>query len=621
MNKEFKIDCYKAKLVGDKGQRGIFDKDFFYTIPVYQRPYSWGEGELRRMFETICENIKIDVDEEAFMGTMQLSKNDEKNEELGDGITPFEIIDGQQRTTSLMMLRYLLQEKIRREEISDEKYDEVAKRYKTLVNRGSAQKDLNEFWDIWKKGRLHEECMLDNRNPYLRNVAIMNKLLEEYRERFDLSDDVLLVYIEQKLNFIVVETMAGLSKTLKIFNTINTAGMDLGTEDLFKLRLYDYLKENADRSTGDTDIFNQISSLYEQIDEYNRRNVCINWPFSMREVLETYQKIIIAQYNLPNETFFYSQETFFERLFDTLLKGFPKSREFENKGIKIRVEDISRVIKSLHQYKTAWQNNSQNKIMHEFIWETRYGRFWVLSAVALFFGVIEEQDIERFDRSLFKLLVPPSLYWDRIKYEVQNSLIEIMKSFSNQNNKNMGVNILSSCISANGLAKTATARWCFIEASMREIAYIPRAKKLTCRLVEYIKSDEKIDYHLLFEEWMDIEHIQPNTDPIDPDETQRVWGQELQRIGNLVMLEGGLNREIGNIYEKKRTCYERSGFSSVKDIYRNEPIGIHDKTFCWKKENAVKRRIELTKLLWEFLFNEKNIPHEYLDYIQSPEKS
>ena len=33
--------------------------------------------------------------------------------------------------------------------------------------------------------------------------------------------------------------------------------MDLGTEDLFKLRLYDYLKENADQSTGDTDIFNQ----------------------------------------------------------------------------------------------------------------------------------------------------------------------------------------------------------------------------------------------------------------------------------------------------------------------------------------------------------------------------
>lgn len=618
MSKEFKIDCYKAKLVGDNSQRGIFDKGFFYTIPVYQRPYSWGEGELRRMFETICENIKIDVDEEAFMGTMQLSKNDEKNEELGDGCTPFEIIDGQQRTTSLMMLRYLLQEKIRQEKISDEKYDEVSKRYKTLVNRCSAQKDLNDFWDIWKEGRLHKECMLDNRNPYLRNVAIMNKLLEEYRERFNLSDDVLLVYIEQKLNFIVVETKAGLSKTIKIFNTINTAGMDLGTEDLFKLRLYDYLKENADQSTGDTDIFNQITCLYQKIDEYNRQNVCINWPFSMREVLEIYQKIIIAQYKLPNETFFYSQETFFERLFDTLLKGFPNSREFENKGIKLRVEDIYRVIESLHQYKIAWQNNSQNKIMHEFFWETRYGRFWVLSAVALFFGVIEGQDIERFDRSLFKLLVPPSLYWDRIKYEVQNSLIEIMKSFSEEDNKNMGLNILGMRIRENGLTKTATARWCFAMASMREIAYIPRAKKLTCRLIEYIKSDENIDYNLLFKEWMDIEHIQPNTDPIDRAETQRVWGQELQRIGNLVMLEGGLNREIGNNYKKKKTCYENSKFHAVKDIYKNEPIGVLNNVFCWKKDNAVKRRIELTKLLWEFLFDEKSIPAEYLNYIQNP---
>ena len=61
---------------------------------------------------------------------------------------------------------------------------------------------------------------------------------------------------------VVVETVAGLSKTIKIFNTINTAGLDLNGDDLFKVRFYEYLR---DTNKYGEDAFEKISNIYKTI--------------------------------------------------------------------------------------------------------------------------------------------------------------------------------------------------------------------------------------------------------------------------------------------------------------------------------------------------------------------
>ena len=74
-----------------------------FLIPDYQRPYAWGEDECQTLWDDIFtfaipdgDATKFDSDsDEYFLGPIVTFKN--KNGEL-------EIIDGQQRLTTLMLL-------------------------------------------------------------------------------------------------------------------------------------------------------------------------------------------------------------------------------------------------------------------------------------------------------------------------------------------------------------------------------------------------------------------------------------------------------------------------------------------------------------------------------------
>lgn len=74
-----------------------------FLIPDYQRPYAWSETECLTLWEDIfdfafpeenCDNFDSDNDE-YFLGPIVTFKNDRGQ---------MEIIDGQQRLTTLMLL-------------------------------------------------------------------------------------------------------------------------------------------------------------------------------------------------------------------------------------------------------------------------------------------------------------------------------------------------------------------------------------------------------------------------------------------------------------------------------------------------------------------------------------
>ena len=69
----------------------VFDSDLRYTIPLYQRAYTWSDKELIQLIEDISG---IQDDSSYYIGTLIVSKNDRC----------YEVIDGQQRLTSLYLL-------------------------------------------------------------------------------------------------------------------------------------------------------------------------------------------------------------------------------------------------------------------------------------------------------------------------------------------------------------------------------------------------------------------------------------------------------------------------------------------------------------------------------------
>ena len=71
------------------------DKNIYYTIPKYQREYTWGVREWELLFNDIVSN-----DNGYFLGSIICV--DISASSLGD--TTLEVIDGQQRLTSLSIL-------------------------------------------------------------------------------------------------------------------------------------------------------------------------------------------------------------------------------------------------------------------------------------------------------------------------------------------------------------------------------------------------------------------------------------------------------------------------------------------------------------------------------------
>ncbi len=76
-----------------------------YSIPNYQRDYAWKDKNFRDLWEDLEEAIEYNKKGQGhFIGTMVVAKN-EDNKKL------YDIIDGQQRTTTIFMLLHVLASK------------------------------------------------------------------------------------------------------------------------------------------------------------------------------------------------------------------------------------------------------------------------------------------------------------------------------------------------------------------------------------------------------------------------------------------------------------------------------------------------------------------------------
>ena len=88
----------------ERDYESLFNERTRYRIPIYQRPYSWGNKEIERLFQEIA--CGIPNDEPLFMGTIQLSaplRLDPRG-----AFKRYDIIDGQQRLTTFWIMSHSL---------------------------------------------------------------------------------------------------------------------------------------------------------------------------------------------------------------------------------------------------------------------------------------------------------------------------------------------------------------------------------------------------------------------------------------------------------------------------------------------------------------------------------
>lgn len=585
----FSIDagCYTLKEAADAKAKALLAPGNLYHIPIFQRPYSWGESEIRRLMNDFLNSfgglLGRSKREPMFIGTMQLAAAE--CIDINGYTRRYDLIDGQQRMTSVTLLLKALSL------ISNGTDVKPPTWLQTAVGGGSQQDLLTAALT-----HPHPETAGETNNPYLNNLAQItaslrdSELVANQESLKDFHD-----YLVSKVHFVVIETRAGLSKTLQIFDSINTAGMDLNGGDLFKIRYFEYLREVEQ---AEEKVFEEIAALYNKIDGYNQevgRN-----ELSVEQILSVLKWIVCARLDLPYQAMELAGTTFFDRLFDTTLKidiwdGFSPEK---CKGLKLPISLIDEVIEATISHRSFTKDTGpEPAAMDIFCWWSRYSNYYEPIRINFFWRFSPSKvEWENFQVSLGKLLIIYSLRSQKITYDGRGEMHKLLQ-----------------LICKGGKGQEAIRSWIQdrlgqYEADLRNllmtdwIAGIPKSKNLLCRLDAML--DELNDgassgadlCDLLFHKGgIDIEHIESanHRDGSIRQDIQEEWGQDLHGLGNLMILEFDINRSIGNApFHQKREAYKGSSFVTARIVSSKE---------IWDLKTAITRKEQLTEKLATYL--------------------
>lgn len=579
----------------------LWQRRLLFRVPVYQRPYSWKEPEIRRFVGDLLSSFRgtngRPVEEPMFIGTMQLT--DRKLFDVNDGRQVQEVIDGQQRLSTLILILKILKDRIP----DDPRWAELdlANRLETAVSGGEQQRYLREALAANTQNHLDAA-----QNPYLHVMPLIQQRLEDEGEDVEGIDEAgqrssgplevarFVSYLISRVYFVVIETRATLSKTLQIFDAINTSGMDLNGGDVFKVRYYEYLRITKGVDEGE---FERINAFYRAITKKNReagREIA-----SIEDILSLMQHLLVTRHQMPKVLHDFSASVFFERYFDTVLRvnTWLNFATDKCKQIEVSLEELNRLI----DVRFEWERQIpalgvEARALLEFIWWSRYGKYHYLIVLFRYRFESEQALTERFVIQLSKLLILFSIRYRRAVIELHGIMHDLQEKLFGS------APVVSADEVIAFLNEATVARRGEIETTLTEepIADNVKAKGVTCRLSalrDEIEAGDRTAEEmrwLIFEKEIDIEHIESVN---HKNESERVkihaqWQGELHRIGNLIVLERSLNRSISNEDYKsvKLPAYSsKSAFQSVQKHAKNYPDW--NLVACKARKNDEVRRL------------------------------
>ena len=219
-----------------------------FLIPDYQRPYAWEETECQTLWDDLkdfaipnnnIEDFDDDI-EEYHLGPIVTFENGGKHE----------IIDGQQRLTTLLLLLRAFYERSFNQEDQQTKnmremieqciwktnaFKEANKNALKIDSQVATDDDKGEFLEILKSGEVGKGF----KSRYADNYRFFEKKVNDFLQDYPSYFRYLPVRILN--NCILLPIVANNQDTaLQIFSTLNNRGKPLSDADIFKSQFYKY---------------------------------------------------------------------------------------------------------------------------------------------------------------------------------------------------------------------------------------------------------------------------------------------------------------------------------------------------------------------------------------------
>ena len=200
----------------------LFDTEAHYVIPRYQRAYAWEDKEIVQLIDDINDSTG-----DYYIGSLVVAKVKDKEE-------TYEVVDGQQRLTTLYLLLHY------------------------LVSRGDLEGEVGKTlsFDCRPNSNYtltHIQGLLLDRNSLADNEdrleqSIMNGL-KVIDQKFTTGDAIDVAAFIERLNSVILYRIEVPEHTdlNRYFEIMNTRGEQLEQHDILKAQLMEYLSDRREQ--------------------------------------------------------------------------------------------------------------------------------------------------------------------------------------------------------------------------------------------------------------------------------------------------------------------------------------------------------------------------------------
>jgi uncharacterized protein with ParB-like and HNH nuclease domain len=539
----------------NKTYRQLMGNGLRYEIPKFQRDYTWETEHWDDLWQDIAALSK-EADEH-YMGYLVLQTSNNKD---------FQIIDGQQRLTTMSLLVLATLKCIKELIDSGVDADNNAKRKESLLNSYIGYIDpvtlisnnklkLNRNSDDYYKQHLVllKELPLRNTNTSEKHMReCFNWYFERIRKEFK-TGEKLAAYIDNivdKLFFTVIEVTDQIN-AFRVFETLNARGVQLSSSDLLKNHLFSVVDETRPH----------ISEIEE---------------------LESIWSKIVGK--LGNQKF----EDYLRYYWNSLNKSVGKKNLFKAVKLSIKSKDqVFELIRNLNDTADIYLaiQNPEDEYWKEKPEVRKSLRelklFQIRQTNSLFLSALRNLEDDSF-KKLAKICAVISFRYNIIGGLNPNAQEDIYNSVALE-------------MAANKKFSVQSFQDIYVSDSNFENDFSTKEFKNTSRnhkIVKYILS--KIEIYQ-YQNEIDPESDLFTIEHILPESAEDTWGaftfeeinRSVFRIGNLTLLEKKLNREAGHLpYEKKINLFQQSNCELTKSIPINYATWNEDKVAARQRELA-----------------------------------
>jgi len=227
----------KGLIEANKGiLKKIFSEEFWFIVPQYQRPYVWQEENIQELIDDLYYAFENKQNSEYFLGALVLKRTTEKE------FREYEILDGQQRLTTLCMMMAVIRDLIKKPQykytLSQMIYQEenellkVPSRNRIKYNTRDKVKDFVKDYIIANGSKRDLVNYHEDTNISVSNMA---KAISTMHTIFENKENLesFAVFLLNNVLFIYVST-DNTEDAFRLFTILNDRGIPLSNADILK---------------------------------------------------------------------------------------------------------------------------------------------------------------------------------------------------------------------------------------------------------------------------------------------------------------------------------------------------------------------------------------------------